>query len=151
MTARAAVVLRDLAADDLEDAWALDQECFEPAIAYSRAEIRSFFSRPGAIALAAESRGRLVGFAIAERRGQRGHVVTIDVAEAVRRRGLGRRLFGEIFRRLGDDGARRIRLEVDVRNAGAIRFYEQLGFEKTRLLRGYYGRGLDGFEMVRGS
>ena len=149
MTGRPAVAIRDLTADDLDEAWALDQECFEPGIAYSRAEIRSFVSRPGAIALAAETGGRLVGFAIAERRGSRGHVVTIDVAESARRRGLGRRLFGEIFRRLADEGARRIRLEVDVRNAGAIRFYEELGFEKTRVLRGYYGRGLDGFEMVR--
>ena len=135
MTARPSVAVRDLAAGDLEAAWALDQDCFEPGIAYSRAEIRSFVSRPGAIALAAESGGRLLGFAIAERRGSRGYIVTIDVAEAARRRGLGRRLFGEILRRLADDGARRIRLEVDVRNAGAIRFYEELGFEKTRVLR----------------
>ena len=149
MTARAPIRVRELLADDLEKAWELDQKCFEPGIAYSRAEIRSFVTRPGAVALAAEAGGRFSGFAIAERRGDRGHVITIDVAEASRRRGLGRRLFAELLSRLEAAGAREIRLEVDVRNAGAIRFYEGLGFGKTRVLRGYYGKGLDGHEMVR--
>lgn len=142
-------VLRDLRREDLEAAWALDQACFEPGIAYSRSEIRSFLTRPGAIALAAEAGGRLEGFAIAERRGRHGHVITIDVAAESRRRGLGRRLFTELSRRLEAAGAREIRLEVDVRNAAAIRFYEGLGFERTHTLRGYYGPGLDGYRMVR--
>lgn len=144
------IALRDLGLDDLEAAFALDQSCFEPGIAYSRSEIRSFIARPGAIALAAEAAGSLAGFAIAERRGRRGHVITIDIAEATRRRGLGRLLFAELLRRLESAGAKEIRLEVDVRNAGAIRFYEGLGFGRTRTLRSYYGKGLDGYEMVRG-
>jgi len=143
------MALRDLRMEDLEAAYALDQACFEPGIAYSRAEIRSFLSRPGAVALAAEAGGALEAFAIADRRGARAHIVTIDVAATSRRRGLGRRLFEELSRRLEAAGARRIRLEVDVRNAAAIRFYEGLGFERTRILRSYYGQGLDGYEMVR--
>jgi [ribosomal protein S18]-alanine N-acetyltransferase len=149
VTVPAPIALRDLRADDLEAAYALDQSCFEPGIAYSRAEIRAFIARPGAVALAAEGAGELAGFAIAERRGRRGHVVTIDIAASSRRRGLGRKLFAELLRRLEDAGATQIRLEVDVRNAGAIRFYEGLGFARTRLLRSYYGKGLDGHEMVR--
>ena len=142
--------VRDLREDDLEAAFRLDQACFEPEIAYDRAELRWLMGRPGAFGLAVEDRGRLLAFAIAERRGRTGHLVTIDIASAARRRGLGRRLFAETSRRLRDAGAEEIRLEVDVRNAGAIRFYESLGFEKTRTLKSYYGRGLDGYEMVRG-
>ncbi len=149
MTGSPTIETRELRAGDLEAAWALDQACFDPGIAYSRAEIRSFLSRQGAIALAAVAGGNLVAFAIAERRGARGHIVTIDIASSARRRGLGRRLFGELSRRLEAAGASQIRLEVDVRNAGAIRFYEGLGFERNRTLRSYYGRGLDGYEMVR--
>ena len=149
MTARAAPRLRDLRPEDLEAAHALDRACFEPGIAYDRAELRWLMSRPGAFGLAVEDRGRLVAFSIAERRGRTGHLVTIDIAASARRRGLGRRLFAETSRRLRDAGAEEIRLEVDVRNAGAIRFYESLGFERTRTLKSYYGRGLDGYEMVR--
>jgi ribosomal-protein-alanine N-acetyltransferase len=151
LSGKAPVVVRDLLAADLDEAWALDQRCFEAGIAYSHAEIWSFFARPGSVALAAERDGRFEGFAIAERRGVRGHVITIDVAETARRRGVGRRLFSALFARLEDAGAREIRLEVDVRNAGAIRFYESLGFDRTRVLRGYYGKGLDAYEMVKRS
>ena len=142
--------VRDLREDDLEAAFRLDQACFEPEIAYDRAELRWLMGRPGAFGLAVEDRGRLLAFAIAERRGRTGHLVTIDIAASARRRGLGRHLFAEASRRLREAGADEIRLEVDVRNAGAIRFYESLGFEKTRTLKSYYGRGLDGYEMVRG-
>jgi ribosomal protein S18 acetylase RimI-like enzyme len=62
---------------------------------------------------------------------------------------VGRRLFAELFARLESAGADEIRLEVDVRNAGAIRFYEGLGFGRSRILRGYYGKGLDAYQMVR--
>ncbi len=149
MTARGAPPLRELLAEDLDAAHALDRACFEPGIAYSRAELRMLMQRPGAIGLAIEENGRLAAFAIAERRGRTGHLITIDIAESARRRGLGRRLFAEAARRLRDAGAEEVRLEVDVRNAGAIRFYESLGFERTRTLKSYYGRGLDGYEMVR--
>ena len=149
MTSRPVAVLRELRPQDLDAAHALDQACFEPGIAYSRTELRWLMGRPGAIGLAAERDGGLEAFAIAERRGRRGHLITIDIAPDARRRGLGRRLYAEVARRLAEAGASEIRLEVDVRNAGAIRFYESLGFEKTRTLRGYYGKGLDGFEMVK--
>ena len=150
MNARGAPPLRDLKADDLDAAHALDRACFEPGIAYSRAELRMLMRRPGAIGLAVEENGRLSAFAIAERKGRIGHLVTIDIAASARRRGLGRRLFAEVSRRLRDAGAEEIRLEVDVRNEGAIRFYESLGFETARTLKSYYGRGLDGYEMARG-
>ena len=55
-----------------------------------------------------------------------------------------------MLRRLEEAGARAIRLEVDARNAGAIRFYEQMGFRATRILKDYYDEGIDGREMVRG-
>jgi ribosomal protein S18 acetylase RimI-like enzyme len=42
-----------------------------------------------------------------------------------------------------------VRLEVDVRNAPARRFYEGMGFEETRRLPDYYGTGLDGLRMVK--
>jgi ribosomal-protein-alanine N-acetyltransferase len=143
-------VIRDLRDDDLEGAFRLDQACFDPDIAYDRSELRWLMDRPGGIGVAVEDGGGLVAFAIAERRGRMGHLVTIDIAPSARRRGLGRRLFTEVSRRLREAGAEEIRLEVDVRNRGAIRFYESLGFETTRTLKSYYGRGLDGYEMVRG-
>jgi ribosomal-protein-alanine N-acetyltransferase len=140
--------LRDFRPEDLEAAFELDQICFEPGIAYSRSELRGFLSRAGAVALAAENGDALAGFAIGHRRGARGHIVTIDIAPPGRRSGTGKLLLTELLRRLGEGGARQIRLEVDARNAGAIRFYGQMGFRAARPLADYYGEGVDGLEMV---
>jgi ribosomal-protein-alanine N-acetyltransferase len=141
--------LRATRARDLDALFALDQVCFEPDIAYTRGQLRDLLSRPHAVGLVAEVDGALAGFAIGHRTGGRGHVVTLDVAGGRRRQGVGRELMRQLVERLESAGARLIRLEVDLRNAGAIRFYERLGFLETRTLRDYYGDGLDGLEMVR--
>ena len=141
--------LREIRKADLEALHRLDQACFEPDIAYTEGQLRYFLSRPNACGVIAEVKGGLAGFAIAHRSGDQGHLVTIDVASGHRRGGVGRTLMLEILRRLEEGGARRIRLEVDLRNATAIRFYRRHGFEKSRRLRGYYGDGLDGLEMVK--
>jgi ribosomal-protein-alanine N-acetyltransferase len=143
------VRIRDFRASDLEAAFELDQVCFEPDIAYTRGQLRFFLSRANASGLVAETADRLAGFAIGHRSGERGHIVTIDVAAKQRRLGVGRVLLTEMVRRLERSGARRIRLEVDLRNVGAIRFYQTMGFRESRRLGGYYGRGLDGLEMVK--
>ena len=142
--------LREFLPGDLEAAYGLDQVCFEPGIAYSRSELRGFLARAGSVALIAEDGGTLAGFAIGHRRGTKGHVVTIDIAPGFRRRGAGRVLLAALLGRLEEAGAKAIRLEVDARNAGAIRFYEQMGFRATRTLKDYYDAGIDGLEMVRG-
>jgi [ribosomal protein S18]-alanine N-acetyltransferase len=141
--------IRDFGWMDLEAAYRLDQACFEPEIAYTQGQLRHFLSRENSCGLVAEVEGVLAGFAIGHRSGASGHIVTIDVASGHRRSGVGRALLRELVRRLEDSGARRIRLEVDLRNAVAIRFYEGLGFRESRRLRGYYGPGLDGLEMIR--
>ena len=141
--------VRDFGPRDLEAAYALDQLCFEQDIAYTRGQLRFFLGRPDAVGLIAETDEGLAGFAIGHRAGGNGHIVTIDIAESHRRRGVGRTLLTELVQRLESAGARRIRLEVDLRNPGAIAFYESMGFRQTRRLSDYYGRGLDGLAMVR--
>jgi ribosomal-protein-alanine N-acetyltransferase len=144
------VGLRDFFPQDLDAAYRLDRQCFEPGIAYTRGQLRDFLGREGAVALAAgPGDGTLVAFAIGHAAGARGHVVTIDIAPGERRRGLGRRLLSELMRRLADAGARQVRLEVDPRNDSAVRFYERMGFRVTRTLPDYYGPGRDGLRMTR--
>ncbi len=142
--------IRDLRPGDLEEAYRLDQSCFEEGIAYTRGQIRDFLTRDGAIALAADGDdGSLAAFAIGHAAGSRGHVVTIDIAASHRRRGLGQRLLSELKARMAASGVREVRLEVDKRNTHAIRFYEKMGFRSTRTLPDYYGAGLDGLRMTR--
>ena len=151
--ARAAI--REYRPDDLEAAYRLDQSCFEEGISYTRGQIRAFLAAEGAVALVVDEPGHeerdgfLAAFAIGHVVGRRGHVITIDIAAAARRRGLGRQVLEELLARMARAGARDVRLEVDVRNANAVRFYERMGFRTTRKLPDYYGWGLDGLRMTK--
>ena len=142
--------LRDGGPADLHRLWRLDQICFEPGIAYSEGDLRRFLAMPRAVCVVAEVGSTLCGFALAySRPAVLAHVVTLDVDPAFRRRGLGGRLIESVLDRSAAGGAHRAVLEVDVRNAGAIAFYRKLGFRESGRLAGYYGPGLDAFEMVK--
>jgi ribosomal-protein-alanine N-acetyltransferase len=138
---------RDYRRSDFEAMLALDRECFPPGIAYSASELREFLSRKTAEALVVERDGGVVAFVLGWRRGGEGHVITLDVATAARRQGLGRRLLAELEERFRAAGARRVRLETAVTNTLAIAFYERLGYRKVGWLRGYYGPGLHAWAM----
>jgi len=144
------LVFRSVAEKDLARLTRLDRLCFEPGIAYSQRDLRRFLSIPGSESVIAESRGELAGFAIGYPDSpDLARVVTLDVAPSCRRRGLGEKLLDALLARLAASGARRVLLEVDVRNSGAIAFYRKLGFAQSGRLPSYYGRGLDAFEMRR--
>jgi ribosomal-protein-alanine N-acetyltransferase len=130
----------------------LDHRCFEPGIAFTRAQIESFLGLESLEGVVAEARGELIGFAIGYlRRPALGGVLTLDVDPDQRRGGVGRALFTELLSRLGRAGAETLRLEVDVRNAGAIAFYRSFDFRKLGRVPDYYGEGKDAFEMERGA
>jgi ribosomal protein S18 acetylase RimI-like enzyme len=128
----------------------LDRRCFEPGIAFTRAQIAGFFELESLEAVVAQARGKLVGFAIGYlRRPTIAGVLTLDVDAGARRRGVGRALFTELLARLERAGASTVRLEVDVRNASAMAFYRSFGFRKLGRIPDYYGEGMDAFEMER--
>lgn len=103
--------------------------------------------------MAAESRGSILGFVLGyvASAGRIGQVVTLDVAEQHRRRGIGRALLEELVRRFEAEPVGQIRLEVDVANETAIAFYESFGFQKKRRLPDYYGSGRSAWEMSLGT
>ncbi|MGH9587966.1 MAG: GNAT family N-acetyltransferase [Acidobacteriaceae bacterium] len=130
---------------------ALDRACFRPGIAYSKGELQYFLFHPQSISIVAERDGEIAGFAIVEfqfQKGRRaGHIITIDVAEAQRRHGVGRLLMDAVLGCCREVEAALLRLEVAVDNAGAIAFYEQLGFTQTGRIPGYYLGKLDALTM----
>ena len=145
-----APIFRSAGPEDLADLWRLDRLCFEPGIAYSQLELRRFLAIPGAVSVLARADGELAGFAIGYPDSpDLARVVTLDVSPSFRRRGLGQKLLDALLGRLAASGATRALLEVDVRNSGAIAFYQKLRFAKSGRLPSYYGRGLDAFEMSR--
>lgn len=138
---------------NFEALFALDQACFRPGIAYSRAELRYFLFHIRSASILAEDDTGPVGFAIVQfglERGRRiGHIITIDVAPDQRRRGIGRRLVAEMLKVSGDADAVSLRLEVAVDNDAAIAFYKLLGFRESGRIPGFYMGRLDALTMER--
>jgi [ribosomal protein S18]-alanine N-acetyltransferase len=122
----------------------LDQLCFPPEIAYSRAELQYFITHPRCSCWIAEAdSGNVAGFLIIERvraEGRlTGHIVTLDVELASRRQGLGALLMQTAEQQMKQEGAQHLLLEVAENNAGAQRFYRRLGFIARGRINQYYG------------
>lgn len=144
------VRLRDFYCSDFESMWALEQDCFPRGISYSRSELRAFLSQKAAETIVAERGGRLVAFVLGSRRNPTdGHVITLDVAAAARRQGVGRQLMVELERRFRVAGVKQVHLETAVTNVAAIVFYQRLGYRMVAHLADYYGPGLHAWEMEK--
>jgi [ribosomal protein S18]-alanine N-acetyltransferase len=146
--------LRAVTPDDFPSLYALDQACFAPGIAWSKAELQYFLKYPGNIGILVEDdSGRLAGFAIAGKQRRQGEVIarliTIDVDAALRRRGVGHLLLAEIERQLRDARVTAVLLEVAIDNAVAQSFYERHGFVRTGRIPGYYLGRIDALVMEK--
>ena len=145
--------LRESGLADFEQLWRIDQQCFSSGIAYSQEELAEYMRIPGSFTLAGEAgdgsgASRILGFVLAtrDRRGA-GHIITIDVLEEARRRGLGSQLLAAAEKRLAEQGCSRVLLEVAVDNAPAIAFYKRHQYAVLRTLPRYYLGTLDALLM----
>jgi ribosomal-protein-alanine N-acetyltransferase len=145
------IFLRDYRAADLEAMFRLDEACFAEEFRFDRESMRELAEEGNAIVRVAETAcGEIVGFVIVHLErgmtGFQGYVVTLDVAEEYRRKGLAQRLMKESEASAMAAGAWWMQLHVFTGNAGAIHFYEHTGYERIRVRRGFYGAaGLDAF------
>jgi len=145
------IFFRDYRATDLEAMFQLDEACFAEEFRFDRESMREFAEERNAMVRIAETaRGEIAGFVIVhvERvvTGWRAYVVTLDVAVECRQRGLARRLMREVEASAMAAGVQWMQLHVFTGNAGAIRFYERLGYEQISRQKDFYGEaGLDAF------
>ncbi len=139
--------LRPYIQEDAEALYQLDQQCYPPEIAYSRREMKWYLRLPGADCVVAERDGGIAGFIITERENDLGHIITLDVAEAQRRRGVGTALLAAAEARMYDAGVRQVWLETATNNAPAVAFWQKHGYRTEAVLKNYYAEKLDAYEM----
>jgi len=137
------ITLRLYRPGDWEAMHALDLLCFGPAFQFSRRAMRSFAEARGAVAVLAEADGELAGFCIAELGDRTGYIVTLDVAPARRREGLGRQLMAYAEAGVAAADATVMTLHVFTENRQAIHFYEGIGYGQTGMTSNFYGPSLD--------
>lgn len=162
-------ILRDFQGVDFKTLWWIDQTCFPPGIAYTKAELKAYVSAAGVFTLVAEASSEdadversaggdhgslvdssIVGFIVAQtNRSGIGHIVTIDVVPMGRRSGIGSRMLAAAEERLRSAHCRQVRLEAAVSNVAALKFYERHGYAVTKTIRGYYSNGADAFVLMK--
>jgi [ribosomal protein S18]-alanine N-acetyltransferase len=131
------VELRRLEHGDLDVVEAIERESYP--MPWSRSMFDAELRKPSSLAIGAFTDGdELVGYAFVSRYVDAWHVMNVAVANAYRRRGIASALLERMFEVTGTDPRRGHTLEVRVSNLGAIRLYEQLGFEPRGMRRGYY-------------
>ena len=141
--------LRNYLEEDFEKLYEIDQACYEPAVAYSRRELRNYLRFPGSECVVAEIENKMVGFCLTAREGARGHIITIDVLEAFRRAGVGAALLAEAEGGLARNGVREVGLETATDNVTAIAFWKKHGYRTLGVWKGYYPGGRDAYAMSK--
>ena len=164
MTGAFPVPLRPLAPADVPRVAELERELFGSS-AWTEAMIRGELTAPGRWYAAADDPAdaaldagaaagsgggaqQLVGYAGLWFDGDVSQVMTIGVAPAMQREGIGSALLGALVERSRDLGATAVLLEVRVDNDPAVALYERFGFAMLDRRRRYYQpEGADAWTM----
>lgn len=95
---------------------------------------------PEVVRLKAVDNGRMIGFAAGDKHNGEGlgWIATIGIDPAYRRRGIGRELLRACEVQLNTS---RVRLSVRASNEGAIRLYQQEGYQQIDIWPDYYNDG----------
>ncbi len=142
-----AVTLRSYEPHDFAALHRLDQSCFPAGISYSKTTLHYFLTISSADCIVAADGTRIAGFVLTEENPPLAHIITLDVAEAYRRQGVGTALLAESEKNLNLRGVRSILLETAIDNEPAVAFWKRHGYRIEAVLKRYYLRRLDAYEM----
>jgi ribosomal-protein-alanine acetyltransferase len=141
--------LRTARAADLDAVIAIERAAY-PSDAWSAEAMASQLENANTCYLVAEDGGDIVGYAglLAPHGMETAEVHTVTVTEALRRRGIGRRMLVALLDEAAARGAIEVFLEVRVDNASAQELYRSLGFEAVGVRPRYYQpEGVDALVM----
>jgi ribosomal-protein-alanine acetyltransferase len=141
--------LRRATAADLDVIVELENASF-PVDAWSADMLRSELASPHTYYLIAEDGSEVLGYAglLAPGGSGAGDIQTIAVAEAARRRGVGRGLMNALIAEARSRGAADVFLEVRADNPAAQDLYRSLGFAVIGRRAAYYQpEGIDALVM----
>jgi len=140
--------LRPASSADLDALAALEREAF--ADPWTPTQLTEAMGWLGALALVAEGDdGAVIGHLIGRVVVDEAEILTVAVAAAARRRGVGRALLDEAMRRMAARGAKTVWLEVRPSNVAGLALYGVLGFRAAGRRREYYREPVEDALVLR--
>jgi len=89
--------------------------------------------------LVAEINGKITGYITGNMQNEsEGHILAIAVDPKHGKQGIGTALIKAICKVLKKQGANKVRVELKLYNTGAKEFYSNMGFEESKIIKGYY-------------
>lgn len=99
--------------------------------------------------LVAEMNSVVIGYLLAKKEGETGHIISIGIMENFRGFKFGTSLMMHVIKRMLDDRISCITLYVRINNTLAIKFYERLGFFIFQRISKYYPDEVDAYQMKK--
>lgn len=133
------IVRNSTGAEELPALYEIEKECFVGSFRWSR----DLFGKTLLSAAQknnvwiAEEDGKIVGFLLADETGSKGHIETVNIPKAARRRGIASELIAVCEKEFKKRGRIEIALEVHTENPAQI-LYHKLGYRVTGFRRHYY-------------
>ncbi|MGQ9624326.1 MAG: ribosomal protein S18-alanine N-acetyltransferase [Candidatus Bathycorpusculaceae bacterium] len=148
--------LRKFKTDDLQKVMHINRVCLPEN--YGDYFFMDLYNRFPETFIVAEENGEVVGYIMCRMElglsnfgfgglVKKGHIVSIAVLPAYRRKGVGEALVKKAIEGMKFYNAKQCFLEVRVTNTPAINLYQKLGFQVTRTINGYYSDGENAYVM----
>ncbi|MEM3585995.1 MAG: ribosomal protein S18-alanine N-acetyltransferase [Candidatus Jordarchaeaceae archaeon] len=144
------VVIGKAELKDLDILYEIEKESF-PDNSFPKSFLKYLIIRPNSVFLNAKINDEIVGFivGILQQTQSIARIYSLDVKPEFRRRKIASKLIqtleGEFKRR----GVKLSILEVEVNNTAALNLYKKFGYKMRGVIKDYYGKKRDGFEMVK--
>jgi len=152
MKHRFPVEIREATLSDLDEIYKIEVECFIED-AFTLRQLEYCLKSPSFVTLIASIDGEAAGFIIGSLEDSKGkivgHIYTLDVKHKFRRRGVGSALLESLEEIFINRGAEKCCLEVRLDNTAAKRLYFKHGYSLKRIIRNYYGPGVDAARLEK--
>jgi ribosomal-protein-alanine N-acetyltransferase len=136
--------IRDCHRDDLEKINELERNCFPNSPALPMVALVQYFDLFQKTFVVAEAMETVVGFAIAgtcSMNSQSAWILDAAVRSEYRKLGIASAMLEELVDRLKQGGVLNVKATVSPTNAGSRRMLEKCGFQTTREIDEYFGKG----------
>ena len=140
-------LVRHVEVSDAPGVYAVERACFHDP--YTEGLLNDLIKARQEQFFVAADNGEIIGYAVGFANGKEGHIVSVAVDPRHRRKQVGTTLLSAVTARLAAEGVKQIQLEVRKGNAGAIAFYERMGYRIFSEIRHYYDDGEDAWVLNR--
>ena len=127
----------------LDKLFKIEEQCFDQE-AFTKRQIAYLVSDYNTISLIAKLESEIAGFILAQIEIENdtlfGHIITINVVPAFRKKGIGSKMMQEMEAILKQKGISECHLEVREDNSPALKLYQNSGYQKIGRLEKYYGK-----------